>query len=143
MIKKLRAILPLLFLLLLSACSQQPGEVHYGNDECAHCKMIITDSRFASEMVSSKGKAIKFDAIECMAEYAGSHKTELNGAKGYVSNFDHPGEWLALDKAIIVQSRNINSPMGAGLVALEDEEALKIHQEEYSGVQVKWQALVK
>ena len=61
---------------LLTACSQKPDKIRYGSDECAYCKMMITDNRFATQIVTETGKSIKFDAIECMADYVEENRGE-------------------------------------------------------------------
>lgn len=138
-----RTTIILLLSVLIAACSQQPSEIHYGNDECAHCKMMITDNRFAAQMVTETGKAVKFDAIECLARYAGDHKAELETAKLWVSNFNDPGKWISLDGSYIIKSEVVNSPMGESLLALENEQVMKDHLAEYPGELVTWQRLLK
>lgn len=130
-------------MLLLAACSQQPAEIHYGSDECSHCRMMITDARFASQLVTETGKVIKFDSIECLAGYTGDHKTELESAKAWVSDFNNPGRWLAVSKAQIIRSKVINSPMGASLLALEPGRETTQHLSEYPGRRMRWEQLVK
>lgn len=139
----LRTHITVLLLLagLLAGCSQQPAEIHYGQDECAHCKMMITDNRFAAQLVTETGKAVKFDAIECMARYSEDHHAEAEEARFWVSDFSRPGEWLDLDKAQLVRSEVIRSPMGAGLLALPSEEAVSEHLEEYHGEKIGWERI--
>ncbi|NGP77531.1 hypothetical protein G3570_12860 [Balneolaceae bacterium YR4-1] len=130
-------------LALLTACSQKPDEVHYGSDECAHCKMMITNNRFASQIVTDTGKSIKFDAIECLADYTEEHKSELKTAKMWVSDFNNPGSWIEVGKANIVKSEVVKSPMGESLLAFENEDAMNEHLSEYPGEPVAWQSIVK
>lgn len=130
-------------LALLTACSQKPEEIHYGSDECAYCKMMITDSRFASQIVRETGKSIKFDAIECMANYTEEHKTELESAKMWVSDFNNPGNWIEVGNATIVKSDVVKSPMGESLLAFENEGEMQKHLSEYPGKLVTWQTIVK
>ncbi|MDZ7657735.1 nitrous oxide reductase accessory protein NosL [Fodinibius sp.] len=125
-------------LLLVTACSQEPAEVHYGSDECAHCKMMITDKQFASQIVTDKGKALKFDAIECMAVYHRMNEDELDGAKLYVSNYDEPGNWLNAREAQFVKSEVVNSPMGESLLAFPSQEEAKKHIAERPGKLLDW-----
>ncbi len=142
----MRNIIYILFLaliVLLSSCSQQPAEIHYGSDECAHCKMMITDNRFAAQAVTETGKSIKFDAIECMADYAGENKSELQSAELWVSDFNNPGIWININNAFLIKSEVINSPMGESLLALDTEKDMKEHLAEYPGERVEWQQLVK
>lgn len=129
--------------LLAMACSRQPSEIHYGSDECAYCKMMITDHRFASQIVTRTGKAIKFDAIECLAAYTGEHKSELESAKLWVSDFSAPGTWVKVGDAEIVRSSVINSPMGASLLGFGSPESAEKHLADYTGERIAWQEIVK
>lgn len=124
--------------MLVIACSQEPAEIHYGSDECAHCKMMITDSQFASQIVTEKGKAVKFDAIECMAVYHRMNKEELEGAMLYVSNYNNPGNWLKAKEAQFVKSEVVNSPMGESLLAFPSQKVAKKHISEQPGKLLKW-----
>ncbi|MDX1585184.1 MAG: nitrous oxide reductase accessory protein NosL [Balneolaceae bacterium] len=129
--------------LILNACSQKPAEIHYGSDECAYCRMMITDSRFASQIVTGTGKAITFDAIECMADYTEENKSDLESAKMWVSDFNNPGNWIEVQNAKIVQSEVVKSPMGESLLAFENEDEMNEHLSEYPGKPVDWQSIVK
>ncbi|GAA5521431.1 nitrous oxide reductase accessory protein NosL [Aliifodinibius salicampi] len=124
--------------LLATACSQEPAVIHYGSDECAHCKMMITDEQFASQIVTDKGKAIKFDAIECMAVYQRENADELQGAIRYVSDYNQPGNWIKAGEAQFVKSEVINSPMGESLLAFPSEKEAREHVAEKSGALLKW-----
>lgn len=141
--KKVTYIFAGVIMMLLTACSQEPADIHYGGDECTHCKMMITDDRFASQIVTKTGKSIKFDSIECMATYAGDHKAELKSAKYWVSNFSNPGNWIDIQHAFIVRSEVINSPMGASLLAIDSQKSLVQHLAEYPGKTESWKQLVK
>jgi len=130
-------------MLLLAGCSTKPQDVRYGEDQCAHCKMIITDARFAAEIVTDKGKALKFDAIECLATYLQQHP-ELNNetAARWVSDFNDPGQWLKAEEARYVQSEEIRSPMGKSLLALQNEQVVNKHLDEYPGKELGWDDLM-
>ena len=123
---------------LIVACSQEPAEIHFGSDECAHCKMMITDPQFASQIVTDKGKAIKFDAIECMAVYQRNHSDELKNAKLWVSNYNDPGNWLLAPNARFVKSEVVKSPMGEALLAFPSQETAQKHLQDKPGKLVSW-----
>ena len=62
--------LNLLFLSLsLISCSVEPKPVPYGEANCTHCNMTISDNRYGAELVTDKGKVFYFDAVECLAAY--------------------------------------------------------------------------
>ncbi|MDX1638128.1 MAG: nitrous oxide reductase accessory protein NosL, partial [Balneolaceae bacterium] len=123
-------------------CSQDPKEIHLGSDECAHCKMMITDPRFAAQIVTETGKAISFDAIECMSGYYTAHADDLQEAKRWVRNFNNPEQWMQVEEAVFVKSREISSPMGESLLALDTEVEAKQHLRQYPGEIVSWSQII-
>ena len=54
---------------LIIGCEVKPQEIAYGQDACHFCKMTIVDRQHAAELVTVKGKAFKYDAIECMMNH--------------------------------------------------------------------------
>jgi len=139
LLRNIKYMLSVVMLLLFStACSQEPVEIHYASDECAHCKMMITDEQFAAQLVTEKGKALKFDAIECMAVYHRENKDDLSGSRLWVSNYNDPGTWLNAFEAQYVKSEVIKSPMGESLLALPAKEAAEKHIEERPGRLLLW-----
>ena len=126
--------------LVAVSCSQKPAPLHLNSDECAHCKMMITDPRFAAQIVTVKGKAVKFDAIECLAAYAVQRQSEseLQNAKLWVSDFNNPGSWITVDEAVFVKSEEIQSPMGESLLAFGDRAEAESHLKEFPGKLISW-----
>lgn len=118
-------LFPLLIILMLSACiDQEPKEVNLHTDECAYCKMIVSDQQFASQLVSDKGKSYPFDSIECMAAYAHQTPDISENAKLYAADFTQPGQWLLLENADIYRAESVQSPMGLSLFALPRQETI-------------------
>ena len=114
-----------LLALLLSACiSQDPKEVHLHTDECAYCKMVVSDMQFASQMVSDKGKSYPFDSIECMAAYHYQNPDLAENSKVYVPDYTRQSKWLLIDNADIYYAETVQSPMGLSLFALPRQEPL-------------------
>lgn len=101
-----------------------PAEVHYGEDVCDRCKMIISDKRFAAQYAADSGQVKKFDDFGCMAAELGNDggKDAVGGI--YVADFA-TGAWLDARKAHYLKSRDIASPMGYGIAAFGSVESLK------------------
>ena len=129
-------------LFLLIGCSQKPKPIHLNSDECAHCQMMITDARFAAQIVNEKGKAIKFDAIECLAEYYKNREEEPQNARIWLSDFNDPGNWIEAGRAVIIRSDEIQSPMGESLLALPNEQEAENHLNNYPGEISGWSELI-
>lgn len=98
------------------ACKPSPKEIEFGKDACDYCRMSIVDKSHAAELVSTKGKAFKFDAIECMVHFR-NEKTQTDFALDLVMDFQNPGNFLKASDATFLISPHIPSPMGAYLSA--------------------------
>ena len=129
--------------MLIGACTPKPQPIDYGKEECAFCKMTIVSPQFASEVVTQKSKAFKYDAIECMLQAPQEDKVALY----LVSDYLHENTLIDATKATYLISKEIQSPMGAHLAAFASkEDAQKIQAEkggdlyDWQGIQAKFQA---
>jgi copper chaperone NosL len=104
----------------LAACARAPAgppepvAVHFGDDECAHCKMIVSDDRQAAEVVKPGGAATIYDDLGCLLTREAVARPDPGNV--FVRAFDGSG-WLRAEAAIVVRSREIASPMGYGYAA--------------------------
>lgn len=123
----------ILFLgLLVAGCEPKPQPINYGSDECAYCKMMITDSEFGSQIVNNQGRAYKFDSVECMAAFAIANQGENVHSK-WVPNFSNPNEWLLAEDAVYLHSETLRSPMGLFMSAYADRASAEEMKKEYGG----------
>lgn|SRR5690554_5163833 len=127
-------------LIAVSACSNKPHEIHFGSDECAHCKMVIMDEEFATQIVKKTGKAFKFDSIECLAAYTKEQQPKATDQTLWVPDFATV-EWVNANDAFFVKSEVIKSPMGMGLLAFKSNEAANNHINQYPGKIISWNEL--
>lgn len=125
---KLKYSLILILFLGLAACKDKidtgPHVIHYGEDVCERCKMIISDKRFAAQLVDQKGTALKFDDVGCLSEYL--KESGVEGGKPlamYVADFA-TGEWLDAGKAFYLRNPELRSPMGYNIAAFGTAEEM-------------------
>lgn len=125
---KLKYSLILFLFLGLAACRDKidtaPHEIHYGEDVCERCKMIISDKRFAAQLIDQKGTALKFDDVGCMSDYLKESGQE--GPKPlaiYVADFA-TGKWLDAGKAAYLLNPELRSPMGYNIAAFRTAEEM-------------------
>ncbi len=123
--------------LSLISCEIGPESIHYGEDGCEFCKMTIVDKQHASELVTSKGKVYKFDAIECMINFRKEHK-DIQYALYLVNDFSNPGELIDATMATYLISPQISSPMGANLSAFYVESVANEVQFSHGGELYDW-----
>lgn len=134
----------IIFLLLIfSSCSKNPEPINYGKDHCAFCEMLITDKKFGAELITSKGKIVKFDAIECLAEAVLNNEVESNNSKLYVINFFKENELIEVSKAFFLRSEKVHSPMGMNFLSVKTQEELDSAKNEFGGEEMDWESLLK
>ena len=128
-------------MLLAVSCSQAPQKIEYGVEVCNFCQMTIVSKTHAAQLVTKKGKQLKFDAIECMLHHFRDSDNEANSAIMLVANYNQPGEMIDALNASYLISPNIQSPMGANLSAFNSEEEAIKARNQYDGDIYNWEVL--
>lgn len=134
------SLLPLIVAIILSACNTQPEPINYGKDQCAACRMTIMDKKFGAELISSKGKIVKFDSGECMLAFMKADNT-FSPKLYLVTNYAAPGNLIEADKAFYLHGGNVNSPMGGNLAAFNTSQDAEKHQTTLGGDLLKWTSI--
>ena len=121
---------------LLSACGSgpdldEPPDIRYGEDICERCAMIINEARFAAAYVTPDGTARRFDDIGGMVAYIDELPEEV--AVFWVHDFDTE-EWLKAENAHYVESEELITPMGFGIVAFSDKVRAEQWASEQAGI---------
>ena len=125
---------------LFVTCAVEPAEIEYGKDLCHYCKMTIVDTQHAAQMVTSKGKVYKYDAIECMMR----HLSEWEGTPVelyLVNDYSVPKKMIDAKQAHFLISQAIPSPMGAFLSAFEDNGLAQSTLKDKGGDLYSWASL--
>jgi copper chaperone NosL len=93
----------------------------YPEDKCAHCRMAVTDQRFASEIISDKREVFKFDDIGCLEEFYKMKPRTLTVSAVFYKDYATRA-WVAAAAATVVETE-IMTPMNSGKVAFADSSA--------------------
>ena len=131
------------FLLVLISClgcgSSQPVPIYYGEDSCNHCQMTIIDKQFGNELLTSTGKAYKFDSIECLSAFESAASADITSdCSLWVTDFSDAGNFIRHHDATFVRSTTARSPMGVGLFAFRSPDAASNFAREFGGHLVTW-----
>lgn len=110
---------------LFPACHSsgvKPVEI-FPEDNCALCRMAVSNLAFASEIVTVEGEALKFDDLGCLEEYRSAHP-DLRIAATFVKDYETKA-WLREEQSVIVET-GLDTPMGSGKAAVRD--SLRAHE---------------
>jgi len=130
----------LLLALLLYSCQSTPEPIEYGTDQCDFCRMTISNPKFGAELVTDKGRVLKYDAAECMAQQLGDPETAPAYENLYAVAFDDPRHLYPVDSLYFIISPDFRSPMGANLAAFSEPTAL---EEKYQQQLLTWDEVVQ
>ena len=139
MINKLIYICLVLF--VFASCEVSPRPINYGADGCHFCSMTIVDKQHAAQIVTKKGKAFKFDAVECMV----NHLKDVDMATielFLVNDYLAPGELIDAKIATFLITREIPSPMGEYLSAFKSRVEAENIEDENNGKLYSWEELL-
>lgn len=120
---------------VLQGCTTEgePPFIAIGRDACAFCRMTVSETRFASALVTAKGRTLVFDSVECLASYCAKagHEHSAPARALWVSAGEKPREMIPAERAFFARVADGSSPMGKGLVA---ERALRTNSLTWSQV---------
>jgi copper chaperone NosL len=141
--KKLRSSsLFLLTAFMFESCKVGPEPINYGHDLCEHCSMTIMDARYGSEVVTRKGRILRFDSIECMARYSVNKKEEREEIQSvWITDYTKPGELTDANAAYYLISKELGSPMGANLTGFSSLEKAQEKHRDHGGRIYNWSEL--
>jgi hypothetical protein len=108
-----RLIVAVLSVAALAGCTRtdQPEDPVWGKQPCEHCHMVVSDPRFAAQLVTRAGDRVHFDDVGCMAKYLIDREPEV--AHLWVKSAS--GLWT--DALKMHYSAGHQTPMGYGFVA--------------------------
>ena len=105
----------------LDGCAAaEPRPIEYGRDQCAFCRMVVSEPRFAASLLTAAGRTLVFDSVECLASYTSRHRAARERAPRslWVSVDARPGRLVPAEEARYARDAGSPSPMGKGIRAL-------------------------
>ena len=121
----MKVLLAVLTLVVIAGCTNpEPRTIKYDSEQCAACKMTISDRHFAAQAVLNTGKQYVFDAPECML---GWYRSGADGAKDnvhslYVTDYAHPETFIHAEQAFYAEGDAWESPMVLNVAAFSTAE---------------------
>ena len=103
-------------LLPLPACTQGTPSITFDLDSCEHCRMTISDRRYAAAATTAGGRVMRFDSIECLAAWVAKVADAPKAL--WVTDAMAPGALVALATVRFHRGAPGSSPMGMGFIAV-------------------------
>lgn len=114
--------------------------IRYGQENCARCRMTISDARFAAAWRDPSGKEKHFDDIGCMV-LSVRDAAPADGTRYWVHDYETEA-WLDAAVASYVLSRGVASPMAYGIAATATPQAAEVLAARFeSSTVAQWGAL--
>lgn len=117
----------------LGSCQTKERPIKRG-EACAHCKMPVSDLKFAAEIITKKGKVYVFDDIVCASKIIASGELVKSNVKDiFVSNFYNENELLNVNSALFLKSEKLRSPMNGNIGSFKNKSDLDKAATEFNG----------
>ncbi len=100
----------------LTGCADGTPSINWDLDSCEHCRMTISDRRFGTAAITSGGRTVRFDSLECLAGWLAADTDSPRSLWG--SDAAAPGTLLPLANLRFHRMAEGTSPMGMGFVAV-------------------------
>ena len=118
----MRALAAVLLALAATACAggpPAPAALDTAHESCRFCRMVVSEQRFAAQIVAPHEEPLFFDDLGCLQRYVRRLSALQPGAFVYVA--DHrTGEWAPGGRAIYTRVPGLGTPMDGGMVAHAD-----------------------
>ena len=139
--KKIEFVIVLL-LGLISCGSNEPKPIKLNVDSCDFCKMTISNSIFASELITEKGRVYKFDDASCMIKYAKSN-SNITYKSFYVNDYTTQNKMILVEKCFFLKDGTISAPMGGNIAAFSNDEIRKVFLAKLKAQLLTWDEIYK
>ena len=113
----------MLCVMIMAGCTPSridPPVMRYGRDTCDQCRMIIAEKQFACAIYQAHQGYLKFDSIGCLIQWHGDGLKKED--RVWVHSYENQ-KWIAGLTAYYVHVKDLQTPMGFGLIAFETQAA--------------------
>ncbi len=126
---------------LLSCGAQGPEPIRFNKDNCAHCKMTITDPKFGAELITTKGRVYKFDDLNCMLNYKKENKA-AEKAQLFFTDFETPHALTPVQQLHFIEGAKLKSPMAGNTAGFSNKESADRVATQLSAKKISWEVIL-
>lgn len=139
--KRSAALLLMLPLVATLSCKPDgPEPIALNKDNCAFCKMDISDGHFAAELITKKGRIFKFDDLSCLLKYK-VENSDMEVLSCYVNYYPGNNVLIPAETAHYIQGGTLRSPMAGNIAAFKTEEEANEYMLKLQAEVANWQSM--
>jgi copper chaperone NosL len=101
--------------------------------------MTISNSQYAAQLITDKGRIYKFDDFSCMIQYAKENSALPN--RLFVNDYVTPNKFISVEQAFFLKGGTIHGPMGGKAIAFSTQAGANSYKAKMSASQTSWSAL--
>lgn len=113
----------------------RPVAIDRANDQCASCRMVVSDARFAAQVDAPGEEPRFFDDLRCLHDGLAGGRPLPRGAVIFVTDF-RTGAWVPASGAVFARVDTIETPMASHWVAWADEASRRADPAGAQGVPI-------
>lgn len=116
-----------------------PPNIHYAQQECDACRMIVSEDRFAAALVLSGEREVRklvFDDVNCLIQHMSKEPLAAN-SHAYVHDFETK-TWIVASSATFVRSAKLHTPMASQVIASSSRQSAETLLKDYPGSILSW-----
>ena len=111
----------------LAGCTAEDAELrppvmHYGEDACDICSMIISEDRFSSAITVRRGSRVSHLLFDDVGEMLAAPRPAADEMRWW-SHDAGTRQWIDAETAVFLFSEKLMTPMGTGVAAYATKEA--------------------
>jgi copper chaperone NosL len=115
-----------------------------GRPACDYCRMIIEDRRFGGEILTTRGRRLVFDSVECTAANVVTDSFKRDEVRAiYAIDHDAPGGRLRAERASYLHSTALPSPMTMNLSAYRSAARAEAARRRHAGEVLAWTGVLR
>lgn len=134
------ALLVITSLMLGSCNSTEPKPIKLNSDTCDFCKMTISNAKFASELITKKGRYYKFDDVSCMIKYVKA-TSGLTSSKLFLTSYMDDNSFIPVEKGFYLLGGTISAPMGGKVAAFDTDKKAIGWQTKLGAKKATWEEI--
>ena len=116
MIRHSAAATALIAVLGMISCAPATPSIAWDIDNCDFCRMTVSDQRFGAAAITSGGRTLHFDSIECLAAWTDAQPQPPREL--WIADASAPGTLRAVAALRFHRAKAGTTPMGKGFVAV-------------------------